>query len=253
MKRRKAVWGGAVALLLTIIWGTPVQAQGLLGNYSGVAKDVLAEAQTQVVPAEREEEAKAQVTRLVTWRIFQSDPNVGLLSKPGGNQVMGLSVDVLMNRLDGSWADMATATRNGVPPGMVRVEPVWIPHGPDTTAAWLSRWVQPTAALAAAPGPLTFGRPDPVPPPTQPIPHIPESVLDLSGVQAQLDAISTKIDMMRTESGDAHAAIHQNITDARAENRSFFSTIGQHWRSVVAVVGPAVSWYVAKRTGGDAK
>ena len=123
-----------------------------MDNYASVVAQVLASFPSQKVPSDREEEGKAQLTRVAAWQIHQQNPNVGLLSKPGGNQVGGLAVDVLIDRSDGSSVDCASSTPDGA--GSVRIRAVWLPNAPNPDAVWLARWVQPTAALAGAPGPL---------------------------------------------------------------------------------------------------
>lgn len=83
-----------------------------------------------------------------------------------------------------------------------------------------------------------------------PVVVVPPS-LDLSGVPAQLAALTAKVDELARVSAEAHASINQNVTDGRVENRGFFETVGRHWKSIVAVAGPVVSWWVAKQTGGE--
>lgn len=118
-----------------------------------------------------EDEAKGLATRRAAWRIYQTDPNVGLLEKLSGSQSSGLSTDVLIHRADGSWADCMTTTVQGA----VRVvEAVWIDHGPSTDPAWLARWRQPTAALAG----LEPGEP-PVPPTNPPDGDLEDRVREL--------------------------------------------------------------------------
>jgi hypothetical protein len=124
-------------------------------NYAALITQLLASFPSLIVNDAHEEAAKAQLTRKAAWVIHQENAAIGLLRKEDGNNVMGLSVDVLMDRTDGSWVDCASSTPDG--PGTKRITPVWLHHLPDTNAAWLSRWVQPTAELADAPGPLAQG------------------------------------------------------------------------------------------------
>jgi hypothetical protein len=105
-----------------------------------------------------------------------------------------------------------------------------------------------TFTFAAAPQPVVTPPPVATPPPVVVPP--PQPGLDLSGVYAQIASMSLKLDDLARASGDAHAAINQNVTDGRAENRSFFSAVKSHWKEVVAVGGPIASWFIAKATGG---
>jgi hypothetical protein len=110
---------------------------------------------------EREtEENKARVTRLAAFLIHQQNPNIGLLRKDNGNRSMinvngeeiGMSVDLIIDRSDGTFADVASDADDG--DGFRRTVSVWV-HHPETSSdqAWLSRWIKPTRALAGLPGP----------------------------------------------------------------------------------------------------
>lgn len=54
------------------------------------------------------------------------------------------------------------------------------------------------------------------------VPPAPLPSIDLSGVYAQIAALSVKLD-----------AINQNVTDGRAENRSFFQAVAANWKGIV--------------------
>lgn len=134
-------------------------------NYSGMVQRVMGEFLSTVVPTAREEEAKAQLTRRAAWQIHLENPNIGLLRKETGNNVAGLSVDIIMDRSDGSIADVASSTSVGQAPGMLRIVSVWVPQPPNIDPPWLARWVEPTEALARLPGPMTVADPEPQPEP----------------------------------------------------------------------------------------
>jgi hypothetical protein len=119
------------------------------------------------------EENKARVTRLAAFLIHQQNPNIGLLRKDGGNRSLiqvngeeiGMSVDLIIDKSDGTFADVASDADDGE--GFRRAVAVWVPH-PETSSdpAWLARWIKPTSALAGL-GPQPGGageeeqRPDP--------------------------------------------------------------------------------------------
>ena len=105
------------------------------------------------VPASENERGKAQMTRVIAWEIYKVNPNIGLLVKTGGNNVNGLSTDVVVQKPDGSFADVASHTDPSG--GMVTITASWNDHPPDSNTSDMSRWVQPTEALANAPGPMT--------------------------------------------------------------------------------------------------
>lgn len=138
-------------------------------NYSGVVAGILAGYPTQIVPADQEEDGKAQLTRQAAWDIFQQNPNIGLMSKTSGNNVHGLTVDVIMDKSDGSGADIASSRPDA--PGFVEITSVWSAYPPNSDPAWLSRWVTPTAELAALPGPMGGDEPEPPDPPDPPDPQ----------------------------------------------------------------------------------
>lgn len=89
-----------------------------------------------------EEQEKARLTRRAAWLIHQLNSNIGLLSKTTGNQVDELSVDIIIDKISGEFADVASSEplRNGV-----RIIPVWIPKSDPSL---IDRWVQPTKFLA---------------------------------------------------------------------------------------------------------
>jgi len=131
----------------------------------------------------REEEEKARLTRRAAWLIHQIDRNIGLLQKTSGNNVLGLSVDIIIDKTNGDFADVASSEEIGA--GNRRIMPVWVPKN-DTNL--ISRWVQPTPELAdITPG----SSPQPPDPGTIPTP-LPEE----SQVLARLDLMDKKLDRM---------------------------------------------------------
>jgi hypothetical protein len=113
----------------------------------------------RVIPESQREEGKAQFTRALAWQIHQTDPHIGLFKKTSGAQVMNLSTDIIHQNTDGSYADCCTdpthADDPSIPVGSVRIDGTWGAHGPDTNTVDITRWVEPTEALANAPGPMT--------------------------------------------------------------------------------------------------
>jgi hypothetical protein len=135
-----------------------------MDNYAGIVAQVLAsQFSDPVVSTAEEEDGKAQLTRAAAYEIAKTDPNVGLRRKTSGNQVAGLSVDTIVDRTSGQVVDIATSRPEG--PGTVRILPGWYDYG--NNPAEIPSYVQPTAALAALPGPMppTGFEPDPGPGP----------------------------------------------------------------------------------------
>jgi len=113
-------------------------------NYSGIVQQALDRLGTMRSQEERAtEENKARLTRLAAYLIHQKNANIGLLRKETGNNVMGMSVDLIIDRSNGEFADIASDTDDGG--GFRRVIPMFIPN---SDPALIPRWVQPTAALA---------------------------------------------------------------------------------------------------------
>lgn len=97
------------------------------------------------------ENQKAYLTRRAAYYLNLIDSNIGLLSKTTGNNVMGLSTDIVMKR-DGDYYDIATDSAGLVQP---------VNSGVTHDSSLVSKWVQPTLELA---GLTTNPIPVPVPP-----------------------------------------------------------------------------------------
>jgi hypothetical protein len=139
-------------------------------NYGSIVNDTLNSWFTSnVVPAAEEETGKAQLTRAAAWEIYKVDSNIGLMRKESGNNVNGLSVDALVDKVTGEWADIATAQGVGSP--TVTIKGQWLQHAGSGSAP--NNWVQPTLELAKTPGPMpTSSGPSPEPPQPGPGPDI---------------------------------------------------------------------------------
>lgn len=140
-------------------------------NFGDVVKECFDrfEPASTIVSTEQEGPAKAQLCRLAGYEIEKQDPNAGYIRKILGENVMGLSTDGILDKSDGSWADMATS--HEISQGRWQIVPQWLPKtatGGDPTTVW----VDPTLTYAMAPGPMVLKEtpeppdpgPDPVPP-----------------------------------------------------------------------------------------
>jgi len=202
-------------------------------NYGAVVQAVLAtEFESPVVTAAEEETGKAQLTRAAALAINRLDANVGLLRKDSGNQVYGLAVDVLVDRATGDWADIATA--QGVGNVLVTIAAHWL--GRTGAPPAQGYWIQPTEALALAPGPMIRTSPTPGPDPGPgPGPEPPPSN-DI--VIEKLDAILAQLDDLRNqaaantariiENDDANTQkvqeqLHQIVEDAEASGKKLLA------------------------------
>lgn len=90
----------------------------------------------------------------------------------------------------------------------------------------------------ASPPPIVVPPPVVTPPIVTPPVVTPAPVLDLSSVNAQLAAIAAKVD-----------AVNTNVTDGRAENKTFFDNVKSVWAQIgeplLKYVLPAVAAFVA--------
>jgi hypothetical protein len=114
-------------------------------------------------------------------------------------------------------------------------------------AGWNAYWETKVGTLAASVSPALGDQParfqpsiNPPPPPPPPppifVPPPPPPVLpalNLEGVYAQLALLNAKIDH-----------VDQNVTEGRAENRSFFGLIKDHWKAIVGVIATAGGGFI---------
>jgi hypothetical protein len=107
---------------------------------------------TALSPLPATEEGKARLTRVAAWRLHQQDARWGLVKKTTGNQVQGLSTDLLMWQSTGEIVDIVTDDGG-------RIAVLWGTR-PLTDALPLDRWVQPQPEDVTPVEPL----PSPVPP-----------------------------------------------------------------------------------------
>lgn len=127
--------------------------ESTIPDYSSIVASVVATFASMVVPYADREAGKAQLTRKVAWEIYNTvDTHIGLLAKTSGTQVNGRSVDICVQMTDGSYADVASDHDNG--DGTATISGGWTRKAPDSNTADASRWIVPTAGIAAESGPL---------------------------------------------------------------------------------------------------
>lgn len=160
------------------------------------------------------EELKALLTRRAGYLCSLQDPNVGLLRKDGGNRSIiqhpdvgevGMSVDVLMDRTNGQWSDIASSREDGDSNTLVAL---WQPQDadPNGLADWLARWLRAPKELAGFPDGGVPNQPpnNPPPPPnTDDLRVLLQTALVT--IQAQNDLLVT----MRNEAATRDAAMRE--------------------------------------------
>lgn len=179
-------------------------------NWSQVFADTLALYESCYVPGDQGDAGKGQVCVRAGLTIYQMfDLNVGYIRKnPGQTQFNGVSVDALLDKSDGTWADYLTDELQ--PDGTRLIKLAYSPHNepvPPGTPLPPLDWVQPIAAYLEYPGPLVLidDEPDPDPAPG-PDP-------DIDTVLARLDVLEQQmIDLASQQTVDTSA-----IMDAVAE------------------------------------
>lgn len=95
-------------------------------------------------PGQELEDLKGKLTRRAAYYINREDSKLGLLAKTAGNNSMGFSVDIIMDRITGEIRD--TCTDVSVGGGLNKVVPTWGEKDPRPDL--LSNWWQPTRKLA---------------------------------------------------------------------------------------------------------
>jgi hypothetical protein len=187
-------------------------------NYSEFVHRALEQLGTLRAQGEREaEENKATLTRRAAYLIHQVNPNIGLLRKETGNNVMGLSVDLILDRTNGEFADIASDVDDG--DGFRRTTAVFLPkHDP----ALMPRWVQPTAALAGLaepshPEPQTTTQPQTTT--THPQTTTPQNPLVLAAAQALLREATVRFDAIDARLSSLEASLRRsaNVQDQTLE------------------------------------
>lgn len=207
-------------------------------NYASVVVNVLATQFTDhVVSSADEEEGKAQLTRAAAWEIAQQDPSVGLCEKRSGNQSHGLSVDTIVDRITGELVDIATSKPEGA--GMVRILPGWYQYALNPADA--QKYVQPTAMLAALPGPMPKASPAPGPGPS------PQPPADTSELNAKLDQVLANQEAARNQQAADTARLIEN---SNANTEKIQSQIHQLSEDAQATLKKALALYLANREPG---
>ncbi len=100
------------------------------------------------------EKQKSQITFRTAHLVHKVNPDIGLLLKKGGNNVKGIATDVLVDKSDWSWADVASVRDLSVDPWLGVAVGLYIDNAPDLSFAEPqpdgepNRWVEPTLELA---------------------------------------------------------------------------------------------------------
>lgn len=89
------------------------------------------------------EQHKALLTRRAAYYLNQLDSNYGLVSKTTGNNVIGLSTDIVAHKQKPIFWDIATDVDAGN--GLRVAKPI---NSNEVAGSLIDRWVQPTKELA---------------------------------------------------------------------------------------------------------
>ena len=92
-----------------------------------------------IIVGKNVDEQKAILTRRASYYINQVNPNIGLLQKTSGNNIQGLSVDIILDKSSGNFWDIATDVNGLAKP---------IEGQLKNDKSLISRWIQPTLELA---------------------------------------------------------------------------------------------------------
>jgi len=149
------------------------------------------------------DEQKAILTRRASYYINQFNPNIGLLQKTSGNNIQGLSVDIILDKSNGNFWDIATDINGLAKP---------IEGQLKNDKSLISRWIQPTLELAG----LTSSSSIPVPSLPPPTNHIIER---LTQIEQKLDNLNDSIKILRDD------FIHMKIEFPIYEAKTMLGTI----------------------------
>jgi hypothetical protein len=115
--------------------------------------------------------------------------------------------------------------------------PEWVDEGPVSLGGFMKGY------LAVPIGPTSQ------PPIVVNVPATPAPIFDTTALEAQIADLIAKVDNLTKADDDAHKSINQNVTDGRQENRNFFQSIADHWKSITLIVSPIATGLVCHYTG----
>lgn len=182
-----------------------------------------------------------RINNAVAWELR---PAYGLLHKAGGFRAIlkadgscldgeqssdpeGFATDYLIRGRDGVGFDILGDGGGANNPQWAGPE-----DGPDMVARNFANYREPFD-----PAPYMGGGPVATVPGTLPGPltSAPSTFQtpDLSGIVAQLQLLNLKVDALTVNSVDAHETINRNVTEGRAENRTFFEAVRTQWKAIV--------------------
>jgi hypothetical protein len=214
----------------------------------------------------------AKITNLVAWNLR---PQYGLLGKLGGYRAVlrpdgscesggaptdstreaGVASDYLIER--GTWQGYDLLEDAGGRSG-----PRWAHDVNEKTGladpVFLARNannyiepIDPAAYMGTPPAPPVVVPPPVVVTPGQP--PAPPQVFDAAALSAQIAQLQLSLDTHVRGLGEAIASVNDNVSAGRAENRSAWAKVADHWKSIVMIASPAASWWIARVTGNKAQ
>lgn len=217
-------------IALTVIWGSLLAGPAFAQNHGDVVAQVAAEQ-----PPDHTLEGAMGFTLRVLARLNALYPaeGAGLLEKVAGENIVPYS------------GTLVSASRIAYPNQHIFKVLTDVPttNGPQ----WSDDGFVSVGGYMK--GYLAVGPSTPVPPSPPPVVVSPPApIFDVASLQQQIaDLIATLHEHVRAD-GDAHASINQNVTDGRAENRSFFAAVSAHWKSISAIAAPLVTYWTCHAT-----
>lgn len=231
--------------LLLFVCANPVMAQTV---------NVVAQAKADLLAHGVDLSGSCGATKLTN--LVASRAGYGLLHKAGGyravlkadgsclpgeqsNDPEGFATDYLIDPKTGFGYDILQDAGGAN-------EPRWA--GPETAADMVARnWANFREPFDPSP---YFGGIVPLPPVVFPPPVVPPAVFDAAALAAQIAQLQLSLDTHARGLSEAIAAVNQNVTDGRAENRGFFGAVRDHWKSITMVVGPIVTYFTTRQMTG---
>jgi hypothetical protein len=223
-----------ILIALTVIWGTLLASPAFAQNHA----DVVAQVATEHPPAKTVDGAfqfTLEVLAALTAQFPQE--HAGLLEKVLGDNIVPYAGTLVSAGRIAYPNQHSIKLLSDVP---TTNGPKWEDEGPVSLGGFMKGYlaIQTPTPTPTTPAPIVVN-----------VPAAPAPIFDTSALQASIAQLQATVDNLVAADDDAHKSINQNVTDGRAENRSFFAAVGAHWKSISAIAAPFVTYWTCHSTG----
>jgi|GEM_PF-6502356 len=183
---------------------------GRMQDYRRIFTETLADFESPIVPKDQADAGKGQLLVRAGFKIYTAgDTNVGYIKKnPGQTQYLGVSVDSLKDKRDGSWDDYITDVAVEGDPNSREIRVTRTAHPAEGTPPYAD-WVEPTVMYTQQSGPMKLkDRPSPNPEPSDAI-----VIKKLDEIQLALSAMDQKLNQLALQADQNTEKIQTQIHD----------------------------------------